>query len=78
MIRRDHKSCSRACGYELARIARQAGAGNPRAKLTDDKVRKLRSLRADGLTYRQLAAEFGISDVSACAAVNRKTGAHVP
>ena len=107
MIRRDHRSCSRACGYELARAARQAaipsydvwhkrvnkargpasryacvdcgepaqdwstvnpssgdvrgrfqprcrkchrrydgaaGAGNPRAKLTDDKVRKLRAL----------------------------------
>ena len=54
-----------------------AGAGNPRAKLTDDKVRTLRALRAGGLTYRQLAAEFGISDVSACAAVNRKTWAHV-
>ena len=53
------------------------GTGNPRAKLTDEKVRKLRALRADGLTYRQLAAEFGISDVSACAAVNRKTWAHV-
>ena len=51
--------------------------GNPRAKLTDDKVRKLRALRDGGLTYRQLAAEFGISDVSACAAVNRKTWAHV-
>ena len=140
MIRRDHRSCSRTCGYELARTARQAanpsyevwhkrvnkargpasrypcvdcgepaqdwstvnpssgdirgrfqprcrkchrrydgaiGAGNPRAKLTDDKVRQLRALRADGMTYRQLAAEFGISDVSACAAVNRKTWAHV-
>ena len=55
-----------------------AGAGNPRAKLTDNTVRKLRARRADGLTYRQLAAEFDISDVSACAAVNRKTWAHVP
>jgi hypothetical protein len=53
------------------------GQGNPRAKLTDDKVRELRARRADGLTYRQLAAEFGISDVSACSAVNRKTWAHV-
>ena len=141
MIRRDHRTCSRACGYELARAARQAvtpsydvwhkrvtkargpasryacvdcgqpaqdwstvkpsssdvrgrfqprcrkchrrhdgaaGTGNPRAKLTDETVRKLRALRAGGLTYRQLAAEFGISDVSACAAVNRKTWAHVP
>jgi hypothetical protein len=140
MIRRDHRSCSRACGYELARAARQAanpsydvwhhrvnkargpasghacvdcgkpaqdwttvnpasddvwirfqprcrkchrhydgmvGEGNPRAKLTSGQVRKLRARRRDGLTYRQLAAEFGISDVSACAAVNRKTWAHV-
>ena len=140
MIRRDHQSCSRACGRELARTARQAanpsydvwhkrvrkargpasdyacvdcgepaedwstadpasddirarfqprcrkchrlydgavGEGNPRAKLTDGKVRQLRARRAEGVTYRQLAAEFGISDVSACAAVNRKTWAHV-
>ena len=140
MIRRGHRSCSRVCGYQLARAARQApspsydvwhhrvtkargpasgypcidcgnpaqdwstanpssddieirfqprcrrchrnydgavGEGNPRAKLTNAKVRQLRARRADGLTYRQLAAEFGISDMSACAAVNRKTWAHV-
>jgi len=140
IIRREHRSCSRACGYQLARAARQAanpsyavwhrrvtkargpasgypcvdcgrpaqdwstanpssddiwvrfqprcrschrhydgaaGDGNPRAKLTSGKVRELRARRADGLTYRQLAAEFGISDASACAAVNRKTWAHV-
>ena len=140
MIRRDHRSCSRACGYQLARAARQAanpsyavwhgrvkkargpasgytcvdcgkpaqdwstvnpfstdirvrfqprcrrchryhdgaaGEGNPRAKLTNGKVRELRARRAEGLTYRQLAAEFGISDASACAAVNGKTWAHV-
>jgi 3-oxoacyl-[acyl-carrier protein] reductase len=53
------------------------GEGNPRAKLTAEKVRELRARRADGLTYRQLAAEFGISDVSAYAAVNRRTWAHV-
>jgi hypothetical protein len=140
MIRRDHRSCSRSCGYELSRAARPAadpsyavwhkrvkrtlgpardhacadcgepaedwstvdpssddvrvrfqprcrkchrlydgavGEGNPRATLTDEKVRELRARRAEGLTYRQLAAEFDISDVSACAAVNRKTWAHV-
>jgi hypothetical protein len=140
VIRRDRRSCSRACGYELARLARQAadpsyavwhhrvskargpasgyacadcggpaqdwstvnsrsddvqarfqprcrkchrsydgaaGEGHPRAKLTDDKVRQLRARRADGATYRQLAAEFGISDVSAWAAVNGRTWAHV-
>jgi len=140
MIRRDRRSCSRTCGYQLARAARQTpnpsyaawhrrvrkaqgpasgyacvdcgkpaqdwttvnpsskdirvrfqprcrrchryqdgavGEGNPRAKLTSGKVRELRARRADGLTYRQLAAEFGISDVSACAAVNGKTWAFV-
>lgn len=140
LIRRGHRSCSRACGYQLSRAARQAadpsydgwhhrvtkargpasgyacvdcgqpaqdwstvnprsddirarfqprcrkchrsydgatGSGNPRAKLTDGKVRQLRALRAAGLTYRQLAAEFGISDVSAWAAVNGRTWVHV-
>jgi hypothetical protein len=139
-IRRDHRSCSRTCGYELARVARLAanpsydvwhkrvrkargpasgyacadcgqpaedwstvnpssndvrirfqprcrkchrrydgavGEGNHRAKLTNRTVSELRARRADGLTYRQLAAEFGISDVSAWAAVNRKTWSHV-
>jgi hypothetical protein len=140
MIRRGRRSCSRACGYELARAARQApspsydvwhhrvkkargpasgyacvdcgkpardwstanpssddiaarfqprcrschrcydgivGEGNPRAKLTGGKVRELRARRADGLTYRQLAGAFGISDTSAWAAANRRTWAHV-
>jgi len=139
-IRRDRRSCSRACGHKLTGATRQSerpsydvwhnrvkkargpasdhscvdcgsqaedwstgdpssddvrvrfqprcrkchrrydgaiGEGHPRAKLTADKVRELRARRADGLTYRQLAGEFGISDVSACAAVNRRTWAHV-
>jgi NAD-dependent SIR2 family protein deacetylase len=53
------------------------GEGNPKAKLTAGKVAELRARRADGLTYRQLADEFCISDVSAHAAVNRRTWAHV-
>ena len=140
MIRRDRRSCSRNCGYQLAQATQQApnpsyaawhrrvtkargpasgyacadcgrpaqdwstvnpssediwgrfqprcrschrrhdgaaGEGHRRAKLTTAKVRELRARRADGLTYQQLAAEFGISDVTACAAVNRKTWAHV-
>ena len=53
------------------------GEGSPRAKLTAGKVRQLRARRTHGLTYRQLAAEFGISDVSAWAAVTGRTWAHV-
>jgi len=66
---------AQSCG--CSRGPPKYGEGNPRAKLTSEKVRQLRARRADGLTYRQLATEFGISDVSACAAVNRKTWAHV-
>ena len=36
-----------------------------------------RLMDEQGVTYRQLAGEFGISDVSAHAAVNRTTWAHV-
>ncbi len=128
LIRRDHKSCSRACGYELARRLRQAlnpsydvwhhrvkkargsasgyacvdcgqpaqewstvnpaskdvrnydsqprcrkchrsydggtaAKGHPRAKLTSRESKAVcGARRADGLTYQQLADEFGISD----------------
>ena len=54
---------------------RNRGGGRGVQVGIDDDER--RALRADGLTYRQLAAEFGISDVSACAVVNRRTWAHV-
>jgi hypothetical protein len=53
------------------------GEGHPKAKLTAGKVQQLRARRADGLTYQQLADEFGISDVSARSAVNGRTWAHV-
>jgi hypothetical protein len=140
MIRRDRRSCARACGYKLTGSALAAenpsddvlhkrvrkarvpadnyacadcggvaedwstvdpssddvwvrfqprcrrchrrydgavGEGHPKAKLTAEKVRQLRARRAEGLTYQQLAAEFGISDVSAHRAASGRTWAHV-
>src|SRR5262249_53502776 len=140
LIRRDYKSCSRACGYQLARAARQAtnpsydvwhrrvttargpasgypcadcgnpaqdwstadpssddlhtrfqprcrrchrhyddagGEGTPGPKLTSEKESNLRPRGPAGRPNRQPPAEFGISDATACAAVNRKTWAHV-
>jgi hypothetical protein len=38
MIRRDHRCCSRACGYVLARAARQAA--NPSYDVSHKRVRK--------------------------------------
>ena len=40
MIRRDHKSCSRACGYELARAARQAA--NPSYDVWHKRIKQAR------------------------------------
>jgi len=40
MIRRDHRSCSRGCGYELARVARQAA--NPSYHVWHKRVKKAR------------------------------------
>jgi hypothetical protein len=37
------------------------GAGNPKAKLTDQKVRQIRRLATEGLTYRQLAEKYNIT-----------------
>jgi predicted nucleic acid-binding Zn ribbon protein len=39
-IRRDHKSCSRACGHELARAARQAA--NPSYEIWHKRVKRAR------------------------------------
>lgn len=52
----------RAVGYALKR-ARGTGKGekNPRAKLTDEDIRRMRALRAhEGMTLKDLASEFGV------------------
>jgi hypothetical protein len=83
IIRRDHRSCSRVCGFQprCRKCHRHhdgaIGEGNPRATLTDQRVRELRARPAEGLTYRQLATEFDISDVSAWAAVDGETWRHI-
>ena len=50
----------------------------PIAKLTDEKVVKLRRRRDEGLTFNQLAREFGISFEAARKVVYRRTWRHVP
>lgn len=48
------------------------GAGNPMAKVTDQKVRQIRRLAAEGMTYRQLAKEYGITPKHAYKIVRRE------
>lgn len=41
-----------------------AGERNPRAKLSDDDIRRIRALNRTGVSYRAIAEQFGISDVT--------------
>jgi hypothetical protein len=50
------------------------GEQSPRAKLTEDDVRAIRSSKATG---RDLAAHYGVSQVAICFIKNRKTWKHV-
>jgi hypothetical protein len=47
----------------LADPSRRASIGtrNGSAKLTDDSVRRIRQLRSEGVPFRQLAADFGVT-----------------
>ena len=47
------------------------------AKLTDEKVREARKLRAEGMAWRPLAARYGVAVNAIVNAVNGKTWRHV-
>lgn len=46
----------------VVRGRQSRGEGRPLAKMTDERVRALRERRAQGISFMQLAREFGISD----------------
>ena len=49
-----------------------------RGKLTEEEVREIRSLFAQGAAKSRLAAAFGVSRITVRSIVNRKTWAHLP
>lgn len=56
-------------------ICNRRGARNPNAKLTDDAVREMRTMRAAGATYADLGARFGVTTTNArkaCVGTNWK------
>ncbi len=56
----------------------KSGERNGVARLTDEKVRQLRAIRArDGLTMEELGKLFGVHPATACSAINGKTWSHV-
>jgi len=59
-------------GVNAAPRPHQLGHRNPNATLTPERVRELRRLRADGLSYGILAIRFGISKKHACRICSRE------
>ncbi len=57
-------------------VPRNVGASNPRAKLTEDDVRKIRK-SFDGSNRKELAKKFGVSYQSIIHVLNHTTWAHV-
>lgn len=57
--------------------AKRVGVENPAAKLDTEQVREIRQRHADGETFKQLAAAYGVTNVSIRNLVRRKTWAHV-
>lgn len=53
------------------------GESHPGAKLSDELVRKMRSMRADGLTVRQIARDFSVSVMTASRAISGKSWSHI-
>ena len=62
---------------ERGRRDDRRGSQNHNAKLTETAVRRLRALRAQGATLRELAQEFGIAENTACMAARGTRWTHV-
>lgn len=62
---------------KLAHGTATIGEKNPAAVLTDESVSRLRARRADGVSYRKLAAEFGVSPMTAYRAAVGESWSHL-
>jgi hypothetical protein len=69
---------SREARSEIARRVNPRGEHHRSAKLTAEKVRKIRSEREKGRTYQSLADEYGVDQSSIGAVVKRENWKHVP
>jgi hypothetical protein len=64
-------------GSRLYPERRPRGEGNANAKLTEEKVREMRSMHANGATFKALGEKYGIAGRNARAAVLGISWAHV-
>ena len=66
-----------AAALGLLKTVRLFGEKNPGAKLTADRVREMRALHQQGVTYPELGLMFGVSKRYAYMVVRRKFWKHV-
>lgn len=72
-----NQSRNTADAYRDGLISKRHGSVSHFAKLTEDQVRKIRRLRAEGVSVLVLCEAFGLSRYAMYAIVNRKTWTHV-
>ncbi len=58
-------------------LINRRGEANPRAKLTEQKVREIRTLRAEGMSVQAIAWKFRVSEKAIYSIVVGKTWRHV-
>lgn len=61
----------------VAKRRNRIGSSHPAAKLTEVQVQDIRRLAAHGVLQRQIAADFGVGQVTVSRIVARKTWAHI-
>lgn len=76
-VGRSNKGRKPSAANSAVNSARYTGAGNPKAKLTDDGVREIKRRAAAGERNMDLAAEFGIHPNSVSKIKSGATWAHI-
>src|SRR5713226_8328994 len=62
---------------EVDERSRLKGEGNPDAKLTEDNIRSIRKLRAEGKSFKSIGIKFGVSDSMISNIIVGKAWSHV-
>jgi hypothetical protein len=62
---------------ERGLIRSKRGEANPKAKLSDDDVRAIRRMRAQGITARKLALRFDVTERVIYSIQHRKSWTHI-
>jgi hypothetical protein len=68
---------NRKHAWELGLCRPKRGEANPKAKLTEDDVRAIRRLRAQGVTARKVGDKFGVTERTVYSIEHRRSWTHL-